>query len=157
MRYIVAAMKTIGRNQDDPSHAVPRSAGTPAEAREKARRTLGEIDSGRDPTRERMATLVQFAERWLEERVELKRKPVTLNGGVARTTRAILRRSRRSRAPKILVVKEKRGTVIIKQKTVVVIKEKSDPTGPNCIWSGPYSRGLDRRYGIWRCPANHVR
>jgi integrase len=56
---------------------------TAAEAREKARRMLAEVDSGRDPTRDRearrgMPTLAEFAKRWLDEHVALKRKPVTL-------------------------------------------------------------------------------
>jgi integrase len=56
---------------------------TAANARAKARQMLAEIDSGRDPTRERearrgMPTLTQFADRWLAEHVALKRKPVTL-------------------------------------------------------------------------------
>jgi len=55
---------------------------TAAEAREKARRMLGEVDSGRDPTRERearrgMPTLAKFAEQWLKDHVALKRKANT--------------------------------------------------------------------------------
>lgn len=56
---------------------------TPAQARTLARQTLGEIDSGKDPTRERDARrtiplFIDFAETWLREHVALKRKPNTL-------------------------------------------------------------------------------
>jgi hypothetical protein len=56
---------------------------TPTEARAKARQILGEIDSGRDPRRERdarrtMPTPGAFAERWLTQHVAMKRKPATL-------------------------------------------------------------------------------
>ena len=55
---------------------------TPAEARAKARHVLGEIDSGKDPTRERdgrstIPFFGDFAERWLREHVATKRKPNT--------------------------------------------------------------------------------
>lgn len=55
---------------------------TPAQARALARQTLGEVDSGKDPTRERDARRViplfaDFAERWLSEHVRLKRKAST--------------------------------------------------------------------------------
>jgi integrase len=55
---------------------------TSAEARAKARLTLAEIDSGRDPTREReqrrrMPTMDEFADKWFNEHVALKRKPST--------------------------------------------------------------------------------
>ena len=56
---------------------------TPAEARARARQLLGEIDAGRDPTRERearrtMPSLAVLAERWLRDHVAIKRKPRTL-------------------------------------------------------------------------------
>ena len=55
---------------------------TAAEARAKARLTLAQIDSGRDPTRERemrrgMPTVGEFADRWFKEHVSIKRKPST--------------------------------------------------------------------------------
>lgn len=55
---------------------------TPAEARAKARQVLGDVDSGRDPTRERemgrAAPLFEdFADKWLRDHVRSKRKPVT--------------------------------------------------------------------------------
>jgi hypothetical protein len=55
---------------------------TPTEARAKARLTLAEIDSGRDPTREReqrrrMPSMGQFADKWFNEHVAVKRKPST--------------------------------------------------------------------------------
>ena len=55
---------------------------TPAEARAKARHVLGEVDSGKDPTRERdgsrtIPLFSVFAEKWLREHVEIKRKPNT--------------------------------------------------------------------------------
>lgn len=56
---------------------------TPAEARANARLALAEVDSGRDPARERdlrraTPTVAQHAERWLIEHVAVKRKPATL-------------------------------------------------------------------------------
>ena len=55
---------------------------TPYEARARARKMLGQIDSGEDPTRERdgrrgIPIFSEFAERWLREHIELKRKPAT--------------------------------------------------------------------------------
>src|SRR6185503_5265413 len=55
---------------------------TPSQARDMAKRMLAEIDSGRDPTRERearrgMPTVAKFAEEWLSQHVQLKRKAVT--------------------------------------------------------------------------------
>ena len=48
-----------------------------------ARKTLGEIDSGKDPTRERdsrrtIPLFADFADSWLRDHVALKRKPATL-------------------------------------------------------------------------------
>jgi integrase len=65
---------------------------TPADARIKARHVLGEIDSGRDPTRERdgrrqIPLFADFAERWLREHVAVKRKAST-----AREYRRIIER-----------------------------------------------------------------
>lgn len=56
---------------------------TPAQARIMAKKTLGEIDSGKDPTRERdnrrtIPLFAEFAERWLQGHVALKRKGSTL-------------------------------------------------------------------------------
>jgi len=56
---------------------------TPIQARDRARKTLAEIDLGIDPTREReaqrnMPTMAEFADRWLAEHVGLKRKSSTL-------------------------------------------------------------------------------
>jgi hypothetical protein len=56
---------------------------TPSDARVKAKHALGEIDSGKDPTRHRAAGrtipyFAEFAQRWLREHVALKRKPNTL-------------------------------------------------------------------------------
>jgi integrase len=55
---------------------------TPAQARDMAKRMLAEVDSGRDPTRERetrrgMPTVAKFADEWLAKHVDLKRKSVT--------------------------------------------------------------------------------
>jgi integrase len=55
---------------------------TPTEARDRAKRSLAEIDAGRDPTREResrrgMPTVARFADEWLAKHVDLKRKAVT--------------------------------------------------------------------------------
>ena len=55
---------------------------TPAEARAKARLTLAEIDCGRNIPRERdarhrMPSVAEFADKWLDEHVGLKRKPST--------------------------------------------------------------------------------
>ena len=56
---------------------------TPYQARARARKMLGQIDSGEDPTRERdgrrgIPIFSEFAERWLLEHIELKRKPATV-------------------------------------------------------------------------------
>jgi integrase len=55
---------------------------TPDQARAKAKLMLAEVDSGRDPARDRerrrtMPTLAKFAETRLVDHVELKRKPST--------------------------------------------------------------------------------
>ena len=55
---------------------------TPPEARAKARFMLAEIDCGRDPTcereqRRRMPTMGEFADKWFNEHVAIKRKPST--------------------------------------------------------------------------------
>ena len=55
---------------------------TPYEARARARKMLGQIDSGEDPTRRarrptRYSHLFGVCRRWLREHIELKRKPAT--------------------------------------------------------------------------------
>jgi hypothetical protein len=56
---------------------------TSAEARTRARVALAKIDCGHDPARERearkrMPTVAEFADRWLKEHVDLKRKQNTV-------------------------------------------------------------------------------
>jgi integrase len=55
---------------------------TPSQARAEARRILGSIDAGQDPTRDRddrkrLPTFDELVTRWLAEHVELKRKKST--------------------------------------------------------------------------------